>query len=212
MNVTTIKGVDGPTSVFMLSKPKKLTPGQWMQKKKYSIRKKWVEKHIGTEHHSIAEVCEYIKRRYGFVEVSKDTSAYKEEYAQMRYSFMLQYAPELFREYAKIPEISSHSAEAVKAFYRELDHAQKVVQTIPVADFDINIHMFTGTSGNVSDCMHLTIEENYGHISGGASGSKRFVKGFDKLYRDIYKYYGVTEEDIRSKSERYEELIRTLAR
>lgn len=85
------------------------------------------------------------------MEVSKDTHEYKEEYAQMRYSFLMQYAPD-------------------------------------------------------------TVEEKYGHISGGACGNKRVIKKFNKLYCNIYKYYGVTEEDIRNKSERYEELIHTLAR
>lgn len=55
------------------------------------------------------------------------------------------------------------------------------------------------------------MEEKYGHISGGACGNKRVIKKFNKLYCNIYNYYGVTEEDIRNKSERYEELVHTLS-
>lgn len=207
-----IGGEDGPTSVFVLSKPKKLTLKQRIQKKRYSIRKKRIEKHIGTENHSITEVCEYIQNRYGFVEVSKDTHAYKEEYEQLRYSFLMRYAPELLGKDTKLPELASHSEEDIRAYLKEIENRQKQAQTIPTSDFDIKLHMFRKTMGDVNNNIHITVEENYGHISGGAGGNKRVIKKFNKLYRDIYKYYGVTEADILSRSERYEELIRTLAR
>ena len=38
------------------------------------------------------------------------------------------------------------------------------------------------------------------------------MKSFNKIYRDVYRYYGVTQEDIDSGSRRYKELINTLAR
>lgn len=212
MEVTTISGADGPTSVFLLSKPKKLTLKQWIQKKRYSIRKNRIEKHIGTENHTIAEVCEYIQNKYGFMEVSKDTHEYKEEYAQMRYSFLMQYAPELLGKYAELPELASHSEEDIKDYFKEIENRQKMAEAIPTTDFDIKLHVFKKIMGDVNDNMHITVEEKYGHISGGACGNKRVIKKFNKLYCNIYKYYGVTEEDIRNKSERYEELIHTLAR
>lgn len=31
-------------------------------------------------------------------------------------------------------------------------------------------------------------------------------------YKDIYKYYGVTQEDIETKSERYQDVVRALCR
>lgn len=212
MEATTIHGADGPTSVFLLSKPKKLTLRQWIQKKRYSIKEKWIEKHIGIENHSIMEVCEYIQNKYGFIEVCKDTLAYKEDYVQMRYGFLMQYAPELLGKYAKPPEMASHSEEDIKTYFKEIEIRQKMAQAIPTTDFDIKLHIYKKAAGDVNDTMHITVEENYGHISGGASGNKRVIKKFNNLYRNIYKYYGVTEEDVRSKSERYEKLIHTLAR
>lgn len=47
-------------------------------------------------------------------------------------------------------------------------------------------------------------------IIGGASGNRRLMKKFQRMYKDIYRYYGVTEEDIREKSKRYEDVVRTL--
>lgn len=207
--ITTISGSDGPTSVFLLSKPKKYSFRQRIQKKKYFMRKQWVEKHIGTENHSIMEVCEYIQNQYGFVEVGRDTYAYKEEYVQMRYDFLMRYAPELLGEYAKIPELAGHSQEDINAHLKEIENQQRMAQTIPTTDFDIKLRMFKKEMEN--GIIHITVEENYGHISGGASGSKRVLREYHKVYRNIYKYYGVTAEDIRNRSERYEALIRELS-
>lgn len=210
--VSTITGADGATAFFILSKSNKITLKQWMQKKKYAIRKKWVEKHISSKSHSMTEVCEYIQKQYGFIEVDQSTHEYEEEYVQMRYSFLLQYAPELLGEYANMPELKSHSEEAIKDYLREMENRQKMAQNVPRTDFDIKLRMFQKAMEGMNGNMHISIEENYGYIGGGASGSNKAIKAFQKLFRDIYKYYGVTEEDICTKSKRYEELIRTLAR
>ena len=35
---------------------------------------------------------------------------------------------------------------------------------------------------------------------------------FYKVFKDVYRYYGVTKEDIASKTKRYDMVVRTLAR
>ena len=37
------------------------------------------------------------------------------------------------------------------------------------------------------------------------------MKKFEKLYRKVYRYYGVTQKDIEGHTKRYEELVRVLA-
>ena len=51
----------------------------------------------------------------------------------------------------------------------------------------------------------------YDYIGGGASG-KKTIKEFDKVFKDVYRYYGVTKEDIVNKTKRYDMVVRTLAR
>ena len=43
------------------------------------------------------------------------------------------------------------------------------------------------------------------------SGSKRSMKWMKEIAKDLYLYYGVSEEDIRKKSERYHSLLATLS-
>ena len=42
-------------------------------------------------------------------------------------------------------------------------------------------------------------------------GNKKVVKNFQSIYKDVYRYYGVTKEDKVSKSERYKDVVRTLS-
>ena len=59
--------------------------------------------------------------------------------------------------------------------------------------------------------MHVVIEKKFEHIGGGASGSKKALREYHKIFKDIYRYYGVTQEDIDQKTKRYEALVRQLA-
>ena len=43
------------------------------------------------------------------------------------------------------------------------------------------------------------------------SGNKAVMKKFKKIVRDLYGYYGVTEEDIINKTERYSSLVTSLS-
>ena len=42
-------------------------------------------------------------------------------------------------------------------------------------------------------------------------GNKAVMKKFKKISRDLYSYYGVTEEDIINKTERYSSLVTSLS-
>lgn len=57
----------------------------------------------------------------------------------------------------------------------------------------------------------FVIEKNYDYIGGGASGNKHSVRKFNRDFRRVYRYYGVSQYDIDNKSERFEEVVRTLA-
>ena len=67
---------------------------------------------------------------------------------------------------------------------------------IPVTEFDIDFHKYTKNLGDAENEMHIIIEKKYGYIGGGVSGSKKLLKKFDRIYKDIFRYYGVSKEDI----------------
>ena len=46
-------------------------------------------------------------------------------------------------------------------------------------------------------------------IGGSFSGpGKREKKQYEKMYHDVYRYYGVSMEDIANKTKRYEDVVR----
>lgn len=209
--VSVIGGADGPTSVFIASKQQKLTLKQKFQKKRYDLRRKRAERQIRSGSHSITEVSRYVQERYGFMEKDRESYSYQKQYVSIRYNYMLQYAPELLGEAAKIPELTDESEEGIRTYLQDLENREKASAEIPKEDFDIILHILERKNEDGSN-FHITIEETYGYIGGGVSGSQKALRKFRKIYRDVYRYYGVTQKDIETKSERYEDLVRTLTK
>lgn len=208
-NVNTIIGKsDGPTSIAIIKKNPKLTFKQKIQKLRYNIKKNYIERTIKAESHSLDEVMNYILTKYGFEEVNDDRI--KMEYNEMRVSFIMQYAPELLSEYATMPMLKSESQEDIQEHIKLFQERQQRAMAVPVTEFDIDFHKFQKNFGDINDNMYITIEKRFHYIGGGASGNKKEMKTFNRIYKDVYRYYGVTKEDIENKSKRYEQVVRAL--
>lgn len=201
---------DGPTSVTIIKKNQKLALRQKIQKSIYNIKKFHVERTIKAEGHTLDEVMEYIVTKYGFVEVNNEDVNL--EYNEMRASFIMQYAPELLGEYATMPKLKSESKEDIQAHINLFRERQRMAMDVPVSEFDIDFHRFELSFDDINDNMNITVEKRFAYIGGGASGNKKIVKKFNRIFKYVYRYYGVTSVDIEKKSKRYEEVVRTLSR
>ena len=208
-SVSIIGGSDGPTSVFLVGGGKK-TLKQKFKKHLFELRKKWYARRIKPEAHTMAEVVAYAKERYGFTELPGDAKEYLEQYKDMRTSLIIQHAPKLLGEYVAHPVLASHDEEGVREFQRQMEVRQKKAMEISEEEFPIEFYVLKKLEGKRE--MHLYLEGRFGYIGGGFSGPGRSEHGkFRKLYKDIYRYYGVTKEDIINKTGRYKELLTTLA-
>ncbi len=207
--VSIIGGADGPTSVFLAGKGKR-TIKQKFQKAIYQYKRKRVEKTIKAAPHTMEQVREYAKSRWGYTEMSKETQEYQSEYAQLRASFIMQYAPELLGELAERPNLEEHTEEALRVFVQQMEERQKAAEAVPVESFDIDFCILV----KENSCSQLKVltESRFGYIGGSASGDKRQMKEFHEVYRDIYRYYGVSQNDIDNQTKRYKELVGGLAR
>lgn len=208
--VSIIGGADGPTSVFLLKRNPKLTVRQKLQRFKYNMKKAYVEKTLKAGGHTLDEVMVYLVKVHGFVELDKEEIM--EEYNEMRASFLIQHAPELLGEYATLPELKSESQEDLLEYMRQAQERTEKAKEIPATEFDIDFHKFQISFEDINDNIHFLIEKRFGYIGGGASGNKKIVKRFQRLDKEIHRYYGVTEEDIRTKSQRYKDVVRALCR
>ena len=183
---------DGPTSYYVLSRDRKLTFKQKIQKTRFQLKKKWIEKHIAAGEHTMDEVCQYVQEKYGFREVTGKSAGIQYEYEEMRASFMMTHAPELLGEYAKYPELKGHSEEEIREFMAQVEVRKEVARNVPKDKFDIDFHKYEKKMDDSE--MHIIIEKKYDYIGGGASG-KKTIKEFDKVFKEVYRYYGVTKED-----------------
>ena len=208
--ISVLVGADGPTSVCLLKRNQKLTVKQKLHKFKYNLKRAHVEKTLKAGGHTLDEVMAYLVKVHGFAELDKEEI--EEEYEEMRASFLIQHAPKLLGEYAKLPKPKSESQEDLLEYMRQARERVQKAKEIPETEFDIDFHKFQISFGDVNDNIYFVIEKRFGHIGGGASGNKKIVKRFQRLDKDIHRYYGVTEEDIRTKSGRYKDVVRALCR
>lgn len=206
--VTVIGGADGPTSIFLAGHSKK-SVRQKIRNLIYRYRKKKAVKSMKANPHSMDELMEYMKEKWGFLELSRDNRTYQREYKELRASFLLQYKPELLGELAVLPELENRSEEAVKALIEQVERRQKAAEEVPKELFDIECHILEKTEGENS--ITITLEKTFGCIGASASGTKGYLKKMDKIVREIYLYYGVSQKDIDEETKRYKELIAVLA-
>lgn len=209
-NVSVIGGSDGPTSYFLIGGKQKKTVNQKIQKCIYDIRKDVIEKTIKATAHSIDEVGNYMKDVYGFVEINQKSEEFQTEYRQMRASYIMLYAPELLGDLASYPELAGEDAKDIKKFMEEIELRRKAAENIPLELFDIDLHIFEKKEADIQ--MRFIMESKYNYIGASASGGSKWkMKKYRKIYRSIYRYYGVTQEDIDKKTSRYKEVIKSLA-
>ena len=202
---------DGPTAYFLLGgKNHKPTLKQRFQKWWFAKKKAWAAKRVKANPHTLDEVCEYIKTKLGFKELEPTSKVYQHEYKELRAGFLMQYAPHLLGEQSERPQLKGQTEEEIREFMDAVEARKQLAMQVPKEAFDIEFHMFKKKMGDSE--YHVLIEKRYGYIGGGASGSTKTVKQFNNVYKAIYRYYGVSEEDIRTKSKRYEDYLRQLAR
>ena len=201
---------DGPTAVTVIKKNSKLTWKQKLEKCKYKIKRAYVEHTIKAKGHSLDEVIDYIINKHGFVEIDNDEVRF--EHDEMRASFIMQYAPELLGEYATMPRLKSESKEDIQAHIREFQERQQRAMEIPIEKFDIDVHKFQISFEDINDNMYIIVEKRFAYIGGGVSGDKKVMRRFHRIFKDVHRYYGVTAEDIKNKTKRYEQVIRALTR
>ena len=223
-----IGGADGPTSVFIAGKIGKNASGKYLNAKKNRkislkrrIKKNWtnfwykkcrvkVEKTIVANPHTLDEVIQYMQKKYGAQEISTDSRRYKEERKSLKQSLILKYNPELLKDLPKLEPPKDVDDESIKVYLSKVEEYTKQVSQVPEELFPLDFHIYEMHFEEIGD-MHFTIEKNWNVLSGGYSGKKKHMKKLANIDKDIYLFYGVTEEDIKRKSERYSMLVTILA-
>lgn len=128
----------------------------------------------------------------------------------MKESLILKYNPEILKDLPKLEPPKDMNKESIKAYLDEVNKYTEKASQIPEEIFPMDFHIYEMYFEGIGD-VHFTVEKKWNVLSGGYSGKTKYIKKLAKIDKDIYEYYGVTEEDIKRKSERYSLLVTVLA-
>lgn len=211
-SVSITRGSDGPTSVFFASRKykeknliKKLQ--RTVMIRKYQHRLEKARRFIKPGTHTLDETIRYMKEQYGMIEADHTYPRYEEYIKRMRFSLVQRERIDLL---PKQPELKDfHDKEARDKWHIELDKWEKqseiIVEKLPEEILNMDYLLFVLDKGK-DGFMQVELERNRELIEMQYSG-----RGFDPILKDIYLYYGVSEEDITNKTKRYQDLVTILA-
>ena len=185
--ISIIGGADGPTSIFIAGHSKKQPLKIRIKNSIYRYKRKKVEKTIVANPHSLSETVQYAKDKYELTETAPADREYIEHIKCLKESLILQYEPELLGEMKDIPVPDFSNEASVKEYLGKIKTRSEMIAEMPDSIITWNIF---GMS---------------------YSGNKAVMKKFKKISRDLYSYYGVTEEDIKNKTKRYSSLVTNLS-
>lgn len=78
-------------------------------------------------------------------------------------------------------------------------------------DQEISMDFHVYELKTVGGCLKMEIDYNWKEFAISYSGRKKEAKQFRKISQELYRYYGVSEQDIKEMSERYHTLLAALS-
>lgn len=175
----------------------------------YKHKRKKAEKVIVANPHSLSETVEYAKDKYGLNEIAFTDKKYIEQKKDLKESLILQYKPELLGENKDIQKPNFRNEETVREFWNKTEARSKMIAQMPDNVITMNFHLYEIKIDDNSLEIEIDYEWNIFGVS--YSGNKAVMKKFKKIAKDLRSYYGVTEDDIKNKTQRYSSLITELS-
>lgn len=208
-SVSIIGGADGPTSIFIASRRGRQPLKLRLRNHIYKCRRRRAEKKITAGAHTLEEVAAYAVRKFGAVEVPEKRRKYAEQRKNLKESLILRNKPELLGKMKEIPNPDFSDEDSVRAYLEQLQVRSERIAEIPDSEIPMDFHMYEIEAGE--GYLDMEVDFIWNEFGISYSGDKRAMKQFQKTAQDLYTYYGVTEDDIREKSERYSSLLGALS-
>lgn len=215
-SVSIIGGADGPTSIFLIGhgKEKNILKRMKMEywNRKYKKRRRAAEKTIVPGAHTMDETIRYMKERYGAVEADDRYPYFAERKINMKCSLIQKNRPELIGGERQLePPDDLHDQKAVEKWMKQIEEwtqeCHRKAEKISDEVFPSDYHMLIIERGEKGR-LEIEIDTVSSVIGVSYSGDKKVM---EPILKDIYLFYGVSQEDIDQKSERYKSLAAVLS-
>lgn len=207
---TVIGGADGPTSVFLVGKNKKFSIRGWKHQLLnwcYKRKREKVKRKIVAEPHSIGEVIEYMQINYHAKELPETSRRFQMQRKYCKEALVQKYKPELIGETLEIARPDTADEQSVKDFLKRVEALQEKAANVPEELFPMDYYLYHIKLENLGE-IYFEIEKNHAYFSATSSEAKKGkIKQVQQVVKDIYQYYGVSEQDIAENTERYMQLL-----
>ena len=207
--VSIIGGADGPTSIFIAGRTQKRPLKVKIRNTIYRFRRKLIEKKVVASEHTLDELVQYAKSNYNLIEIDSSERRYNEQQKNLKESLILQYKPEVLGEMEDIPKPDISNEKSIREYLCKIEARSEMIAKIPDDIIPMNFHLYEIRIGG--DSLEMDIDYIWNVFGISYSGNKKVVKRFQKISKDLYSYYGVNEDDIKKKTERYLSLITALS-
>ena len=211
--VSIIGGADGPTSIFIAGRTQKRPLKVKMQNAICKHKRKRAEKKIVAGAHTLNELVQYAMNKYDLIEINVAERKYIVQRINLKESLILQHKPEFLGEMKDIPKPDISNEESVRQYLDKIkarsEMITEMIAEMPDDIIPMNFHLYEIRIGD--DVLEMEIDYIWNIFGISYSGNRKAMKQFEKISRDLYLYYGVSEDDIKKRTERYSSLVAALS-
>ena len=207
--VSIIGGADGPTSIFIAGRAQKRPLKVRIRSILYRFKRKRAEKKVVAGEHTLDELVQYAKNSYNLIETNSSERKYIEQQNNLKESLILQHKPEILGEMKDIPKPNIYNEKSIREYLYKIEARREMIAEMPDNVIPMNFHLYEIRIGD--DSLEMEIDYIWNIFGISYSGNKKVMKQFEKISKDLYIYYGVSEDDIKKKTERYLSLVTALS-
>jgi len=207
--VSIIGGADGPTSIFIAGRAQKRPLKVRIRSILYRFKRKRAEKKVVAGEHTLDELVQYAKNSYNLIETNSSERKYIEQQNNLKESLILQHKPEILGEMKDIPKPNIYNEKSIREYLYKIEARREMIAEMPDNVIPMNFHLYEIRIGD--DSLEMNIDYIWNILAISYSGNKKVMKQFQKISKDLYIFYGVSENDIKKKTERYLSLVTALS-
>ena len=207
--VSIIGGADGPISIFIAGRAQKRPLKVRIRSILYRFKRKRAEKKVVAGEHTLDELVQYAKNSYNLIETNSSERKYIEQQNNLKESLILQHKPEILGEMKDIPKPNIYNEKSIREYLYKIEARREMIAEMPDNVIPMNFHLYEIRIGD--DSLEMNIDYIWNIFAISYSGNKKVMKQFQKISKDLYIFYGVSEDDIKKKTERYLSLVTALS-
>lgn len=196
--VSIIGGADGPTSIFIAGRAQKRPLKVRIRSILYRFKRKRAEKKVVAGEHTLDELVQYAKNSYNLIETNSSERKYIEQQNNLKESLILQHKPEILGEMKDIPKPNIYNEKSIREYLYKIEARREMIAEMPDNVIPMNFHLYEIRIGD--DSLEMNIDYIWNIFAISYSGNKKVMKQFQKISKDLYIFYGVSEDDIKKKN------------